>query len=99
MRGLVRFIVYPQTPGTQWVGALWAVAATFGVGGQSLCQHHLFRGTQRLGCSMRAALSGAVYRKLLRLRAADAAAASLSSGRLANLVVNDAKKLDDASAL
>jgi len=45
---------------------------------------------------VRTALSGLVFRKLLALRAADLAAASLTSGALQNMIVSDTRRLEEA---
>ena len=96
VKGLVRSLAKGGSAARPQLLLAWVVMACLGVEGQSLCQHHLFRGTQRLGMRVRTALNGAVFRKLLVLRAADLSAAGLSSGALQNLIISDARRLEEA---
>jgi len=97
VRGLVRAVAAPGgVPPGAAVG--WVVMTCVGVEGQSLCQHHLFKASQRLGMQLRTAVCGLVYRKLLALRAADLAAGGISSGALNNLLLSDSRRIEEACA-
>ena len=96
VKGLVRSLVAGGGAAAPQLLLAWVAMAVLGVEGQSLSQHHLFRGSQRLALRMRCAVHGAVFRKLLLLRAADLAAAGLTSGALQNMVISDARRLEEA---
>lgn len=60
----------------------------------SISQHHLFLGSMRAGMRVRAALSSAIYRKVLRL--SPASRASTSDGEITNLLLNDTHRILDS---
>jgi ABC-type multidrug transport system fused ATPase/permease subunit len=101
VRGLVRFVSAPAASSASAAslraGVLWVCLATCSVLAQALGQHHVFWRSQRVGMRARTAACGAVYAQLLALRAAPAAAAGVSSGTLANLLLSDTKRLEEAA--
>jgi hypothetical protein len=101
VRGLVRFVSAPPSSSADDAslrdGIIWVCVATCAVLAQSLCQHHVFWRSQRVGMRARTAACGTVYAQLLALRAAPAAAAGVSSGMLANMLLSDTKRLEEAA--
>ena len=78
------------------VSAGWCILLAGGVQGVSLCQHHIFTKCQRLGMRVRTALCGCVYETVLRLTAADIASRGLTSGSLNNMLLSDARRVEEA---
>ena len=70
-----------------------------GVQGVSLCQHHIFARSQSVGMCVRTALCGAVFRQVLALRAADVAAAGLTSGSLNNVLLSDTRRIEEVRCI
>ncbi|BBN10831.1 protein MpABCC10 [Marchantia polymorpha subsp. ruderalis] len=78
-----------------WKGAMLVLGMLLTSNVQSVCQHWLFTYGQKSGMRVKAAISMAVFNKLMKLRMV--ALAGTSSGLMLNLVTNDTQKLIDGS--
>ena len=94
VRGLI-VTLHSATP-SAGAAAGWVLLLAGGVQGVSLCQHHIFTKCQRLGMRVRTALCGCVYETVLRLTAADMASRGLTSGSLNNMLLSDARRVEEA---
>ena len=75
---------------------IWACLLVASVQGVSLCQHHIFAQSQRVAMRVRTALCGCVYDSVLRLSAAELGTSGLTSGSLNNMLLSDARRVEEA---